>query len=113
MTSITATAALARLSGLLLCRAYLGGKIEHLGDGRGRISGDDHQIEAQFLGLCQRVAGVDRALVDAFGVDQLDFGGSDILIAERPIFLGRYGSHGSANGRCPSAVERECPEKRR
>ena len=97
---------LARLGRLLLRGVFEAAEIEHLGDRRGRVGGDDHQVEAQLLGLRQRIARIDRALVDALGINQLDFGRRNILVRLRPILLGRNGSHGSANGRCPSAVAR-------
>ena len=89
---------LARFGGLLLCGVFEAAKIEHLGDGRHGVGGDQDEIEAQFLGLCDGVARTDNALVLTFSVDQLDVGAGNILVRKRPLFLGRDGSHGTTNG---------------
>ena len=95
--------ALARLGGLLLRGVLEAPEIEELGHRWNGIGGDDDEVEAQFLGQGDRVAGFHRAFVLAFCVDQLNFGAGNILVGLRPFLLGRKGSHGTANGNFPSA----------
>ena len=70
-----------------------------LGNRRGRVRCDQHEVEPGFLGFGKGIARSNYAAVFAFGIDKLDVGAGNVLIGKRPIFLGRRWSHWTTNGK--------------
>ena len=92
---------LARLGGFLLRLVFVLAVVEDLADGRARIGGDLHEIEAGVLRHGQGVGGIDDPLIGAVFVDELDLADADLLVDARPLLGSRLrGSDRTTNGFC-------------
>ncbi len=80
---------LTRLGSLLLCLELILSEIHDLTDRDFSIYRDFDKIETGFLGLGQRIALIDRAVILPALVDELDFASDNTFINMRPFFCGR------------------------
>jgi hypothetical protein len=90
---------LARLGGFLLCRILELPVVHDLANGRIVVRRNLDEIHARLERHLDGNRGLDRSVVEAGLIDQLDLCVSDFIIGARPVFgcSGR-GSVGTANG---------------
>ena len=87
------------LGGLLLFEEAEFPVIEDLADWRIGVRNDLDEVEPRVLGDLHRGQGLGDAAVLTFGIDELNFADSYLLVGARPVLLrGRRGFHGTANG---------------
>jgi hypothetical protein len=90
---------LARLGGFLLCRILELPVVHNFTNGRIVVRRNLDEIHARLKGHLDGDHGLDRSVVGAVLIDQLDLRVADIVIGARPVFYcGGRGSVGTANG---------------
>ena len=96
---ISTTFCFLRASAAFFCAEYLNFPSHDLANGRIVVRRNLDEIHARLDGHLDGNDGLDRSVVEAGLIDQLDLGVADFIIGARPVFgCGGRGSVGTANG---------------